>query len=90
MALLKEFTTPQGVTATYHKLLKVEISVAEQCVTLVIALYPSAEVRDSGAQALWHEYVRVPFEDFVVDPRQPFYELAATYVNSYLKGAEGG
>jgi len=88
MALTTTFVTPQGVTALYHKILKIEISAIENAVTIVVALYPSEEVRDSGAQPLWHEYVRLPFDELESDPRIPFYELAASHVNSYLNGAK--
>ena len=88
MALETTYVTPQGVTALYHKILKIEISAIENAVTIVVALYPSAEVRDSGAQPLWHEYIRIPFEEMATDPRVPYYELVATHVGSYLNGAQ--
>ena len=88
MALIQTITTPQGVDASYHKILKIEISAVEEAVTIVVAIFASAEARESGRQVLWHEYIRVPFSDMSMDPRVPFYQIAASYANSYLSGAE--
>ena len=86
MAILKEFATPQGVTATYHRLVKVEISVATGMLEMVTAMYPTAEAAASGVQPVWHEYVRVPLADFVDDPRRLFYRLLTDAGTSYLAG----
>ena len=86
MAILKEFTTPQGVTATYHRLVKVEVSVGTGMLEMVTALFPSAEAADAGNQPVWHEYVRVPLGDFAEDPRRLFYRLLTDVDTSYLAG----
>jgi len=88
MALTTKFTTPQGVDALYHKILKIEISAIDNAVTLIVALYPTAAIRDSGASPLWHEYVRIPFDELPSDPRIPFYDLATSHALSYLNGAK--
>lgn len=90
MALIHTITTPQGVEATYHKIIKIEISAIEEAVTIVVAIYATATARDNGSSPLWHEYIRVPFADMALDPRVPFYQMAASYVNSYLNGATDG
>ncbi len=86
MAIIKSFVTPQGVTASYHKLLKVEISSSENSVKFVIAIFASAEARDGGFDILWHEYITIPLDRFTVDPRTAFYPVLVNYSGSYLNG----
>jgi hypothetical protein len=88
MALIKPFATPQGVTATYHKLLNVEVDSLQEVVQLVVAIYNSQEARDTNMQPLWHEYVRVPFNRLSFDPREIFYPLLQDYDFSYLVNAD--
>lgn len=86
MAIIKDFYTQQGVTATYHKLLKVEISGMSNTVTMTVAIYASAEARQSGCTPMWHEYIEMPISDFESDPRTQYYELLIQKTNSYLFG----
>lgn len=88
MALSKPFDTRFGITATYHKLLKVEINSADKEVQLTVAIYASEEAKESGAQPIWYEYVKIPFDRLNFDPREVFYPLLKEWENSYLKDAE--
>lgn len=88
MALIKPYATPQGVTATYHKLLKVEINSLQEVVQLVVAIYASEEARDNNMQPIWHEYVTVPFNRLSFDPREVFYPILQEYSTSYLFDAQ--
>ena len=94
MAIIKSFETPQGVNATYHKILKAEISMLSQHVEIVVAVYASAEARDAGKGVLWHEYPRIPFTSLTQDPRDLLYPMLSAYSLSYLRGGapdqEGG
>lgn len=89
MALIKPFDTPQGVTATYHKIIKADINVAEQVIEVVLAIYASPEAREAGKSPLWHEYPRLPFSAFAEDPRVQLYSLLPADSTCYLSGATG-
>jgi hypothetical protein len=83
MAIEKAFTTPHGITATYHRLVKAEIRADDQRVELMVAIYASQEARAAGGTPLWHEYVTAPFADLATDPRADLYALLS---DSYLAG----
>ena len=93
MAIIKDFETPQGITATYHKLLKVEIRSALDSepnqVICTVAVYASAEARSAGRDYLWLQYVSFPLSTFSTDPRSAFYSLLESNVSSYLAGGIG-
>jgi len=63
MALDKTFLTPQGVPVQYSRLLKMEVSAEEKAITYVIGMWVSKEAREAGYKPVWHEYIRVPFEE---------------------------
>jgi hypothetical protein len=86
MAIIKPFETPQGVSATYHKILKAEILTASATIEITIAVYASHEARATGKSVLWHEYQRIPFEVLTRDPRDLLYPLLAAFGDSYLFG----
>ena len=86
MAIIKDFTTIHGVTATYHKLNKIEIYVQSNTVELTLAIYASAEARQANCEPLWNERVVIPMDILNTDPRAAFYPLLLEYVNSYLVG----
>ena len=86
MAIIKPFETPQGVVATYHKIIKAEINVSSQTVEIVVAIYASPEARDAGRGVLWHEYPRIPFASLTQDPRDLLYPMLAAFGDSYLRG----
>jgi hypothetical protein len=86
MAIIKDFQTHFGITSNYHRLLKVEIRSEERVVEMVVGVYVSESARDGGGSPLWHEYVRVPFEQLNFDPRDIFYPLLQDYNMSYLQG----
>lgn len=86
MAIQKDYDTLQKVLANYHKLLKVEIKSQEQVVEMVVAIYPTQEAKESGGTPLWHEYVKIPFDQLNFDPRDLFYPLLETWSQSYLYG----
>jgi hypothetical protein len=88
MAIIKDFLTPHGVTAKYHRIIKAEISVSSQTVELMVAIYASAEARAASGAPLWHEYVRVPFSALTQDPRDLLYPMLSAFGDSYLKGGE--
>ena len=85
MAIIKTYETPQGVNATYHKVVKGEISVATSSIEITVAIFASVEARDSGKNVLWHEYVRLPFERLANDPRNMLYQMLAAFEGSYLQ-----
>lgn len=86
MAIIKDFQTNFGITANYHRLLKVEINSLLQQIEMTIGIYISEEARDEGGNPLWHEYVRIPFNRLNFDPRDIFYPLLQDYNLSYLQG----
>lgn len=88
MALTKTVKTPQGVNADYHKIIKIEYSVVDSTMLVVLAIYASAEARDEGAVPLWHEYINVPFEKLDADPRESIYEFLSAYEGSWMHGAQ--
>jgi len=85
MAIIKTFSTPQGVPANYHKLIKAEFNINNMMLELVVAIYVSKEARDAFASPLWHEYINIPFSDLVDDPRTGLYSLLTNYNVSYLR-----
>lgn len=89
MAIIKPFTTPHGVIATYHKILKAEIDINQAAINVVTAIYASAGARDAGGVPLWHEYASVPFSALTQDPRDLLYPMMAAYHASYLRGGAG-
>lgn len=86
MAILKPIETPQGVTGTYHKILKAEINALAEIVEITIAIFASPEARAADRGVLWHEYVTIPFSDLTQDPRDLLYPMLAAYVSSPLVG----
>jgi hypothetical protein len=88
LALNKTFITPHGVTAFYHKLIKVELNTTNNIVEMLFAVYVNKQAREEGAQPLWYQTVSVPFSEFDHDPRSVFYNAAKDYSLSYLYGAE--
>jgi len=86
MAITKDFQTQFGVTSNYHRLLKVEIRSEEKVIEMVVGVYVSESARDEGGAPIWHEYVRIPFEQLNFDPRDIFYPLLQQYNMSYLQG----
>lgn len=85
MAIIKDFETPQGVSAAYHKIIKAEILPNELVIRVVVAVYASAAARDAGKSVLWHEYVDIPFSALTQDPRDLLYPMVAAYGSSYLR-----
>lgn len=88
MALIKDFKTPHGVTASYHKITKIEMDILSQSATVCMAVYFSQEARDSGGSPLWYQYVVVPFSALTSDPRKSVYGWVKDYFPSYLLDAE--
>lgn len=88
MALIKSVQTPHGIEASYHKIVKIEYLINESLLVIVVAIYASEAARDAGSAVLWHEYVRIPFEQMAMDPRLNFYQVLAGWTESYLHGAE--
>lgn len=86
MAVVKEFETPHGVIATYHKIVKAEIKPQSEEVEVWVAVYASAEARDTDKGALWTEYIRIPFAELSDDPRNALYGLITSWPSSYLHG----
>ena len=84
MAIIKDFSTPQGVAATYHKLIKVEMNASTGVAELMLAIFSSSEAAAAGASPLWHEYVRIPIADFDENPFAAFYPMLTTHPGSYL------
>ncbi len=87
MALEKEVVTPSGVVGNYHRIVKVEVSASDECATVVVAIYPTAETRATFDTPIWHEYVRIPINSLAEDPFTLFYEALKTSGASYLNGA---
>lgn len=88
MAFTKRVQTPHGVFADYHKIIKIELSVVDMAMLVVLAIYASAEARDAGATPMWHEYINVPFDQLPSDPRVDVYDFLGTWTGSWLYGAE--
>lgn len=88
MAIVKDFQTPQGFTATYHKLVRAEFNAAAEVLEITMAIYASAAARESGKPPAWHEYLRIPFADFLQDPRSLLYPLLLQWGPSYLRGGQ--
>lgn len=84
MAVVKDFLTPTGVVATYHRLIKVELNANTGEAELMLAIYSSPEAKAEGAAPLWHEYVRVPVSDFEQNPFSAFYPVLTSHPSSYL------
>ena len=88
MAILKNVLTPQGVNATYHKLVKAEIDANEQVLRAQIAIFASPEARNEGKLILWNEYVTIPFSEIDGNPLDLFYPILSESDLSYLKDGE--
>lgn len=86
MAIIKDFSTPQGITASYHKIIRVEVNAASEALQITLAIFANAQARAEGKTVLWHEYVTVPFSDLPQDPRVAMYQLLDASVYSYLVG----
>jgi hypothetical protein len=86
MAIVKPYTTPQGVESTYHRLVKIELNGMTGDAEFVLAIYSSSEAAAAGASALWHEYVRMSIADIEQSPFAAFYPLLTTHPASYLVG----
>lgn len=88
MALIKDYPTRFGVTASYHKINKIEIVSSRSVISILVAVYVTEAARNAGNEPIWNDYIEIPFSAFKSDPRQAFYPLLENYVNSYLVGAE--
>lgn len=88
MAVIKEFETPHGVVASYHRITKAEIKPESEEVEVWVSVYASAEARESGKGALWTEYIRIPFSELSEDPRKALYGLITSWQSSYLLGGQ--
>jgi hypothetical protein len=86
MAIIKDYETPQGVTANYHRLVKAEFDCNNDRVLLTVAVYASPDARVDGRDLLWMEYQQVPFSAFSGDPSSALYSLLTDYDGSYLAG----
>lgn len=86
MAIVKEYTTPQGIDANYHRIIRIEISSVTGKLDMVVGIYASKEKAQSGCQPIWHEYVSIPINELSSDPRSAFYPLLTQYPHSYLNG----
>lgn len=86
MAIIKDFMTPQGITASYHKIIKAEISCEAATIQVMVAIFASAAARDTGKQVLWHEYVTIPFSALTQDPRDLLYPMLSAFGQSYVAG----
>lgn len=86
MAIIKPFETPQGVPATYHKIIKAELLMVSEVVLVTVAIYASADAREAGKNVLWHEYQSIPFAALTQDPRDLLYPMLAMYGDSFLRG----
>lgn len=88
MAIIKQVITPQGVAANYNRIVRADISTADQCVITTVAVYASPEAREAGGRPLWHEHISIPFSALTQDPRDLLYPMLANYYASYLKGGQ--
>lgn len=88
MAILKDISTPQGVTASYHKIQSAEIDAGTRTVKMRVLVYASAEAREAGAIPLTEKEQTVPFSSFTQDPRGLLYPMLVNYGDSFLKGGE--
>ncbi len=88
MAIIKQISTPFGVPAEYHRLIRAAVISDERAVVLQVAAYASEEARRTGAQPLRIDQVRVPLGQFVLDPREPFYRVLTAWPPSFLHGGE--
>lgn len=76
MPLQKALPTAIGVTANYHKILKVEFYTDRQVVDVTIASYISKEVYDTeGSQPLYYDTATLNFEDFPSNPLNVVYSV---------------
>jgi hypothetical protein len=86
MAIIKQYETPQGVTALYHKIIRAEIQPAAEMIEIWVGVFASPETRAANKGQLWTEYVRIPFGDLSDDPRAALYSLISSHPSSYLVG----
>lgn len=86
MAIIKTFSTPYGIDANYHKLLKVSMDSQNSRVEIDVAVYHSQEARTTNKQPLLVKTVVIPFWRFKSDPRQAFYRVLELAPDSYLEG----
>ena len=74
MALTEPFETPQGATATYRRVLRVEMDFITGDSIAWVACYPNEAARRAGKGPLWVEYI--PLAPGVApDPRPAVYGL---------------
>lgn len=86
MAILKDITTIQGVTANYHKIMGVTVDVQLQSINVKLAMFATQATRDAGCTPLWVEQVQIPFSDFTTSPMQLFYTALEETGRSPVKG----
>jgi hypothetical protein len=86
MAIIKDFVTGQGVTATYHKIKEVNLDCANLMIRFDIQVYATAAARTGGYGMLWMEQQFIPFSAFTQDPRDLLYPVLEYFGDSYLRG----
>lgn len=89
MGIIKEKPTNFGITASYHKLDRVEIDTKNSEVIIYLASYPNEEARSAASSPLSIERVVIPFWRLKQDPRALFYNMVIDYDRSPVYGGTG-
>lgn len=89
MALIHNYLTPHGVTASYHRIVKADIDIQSGTIQVALAVYASPEARAAGGVPLWHEYEAIPFTALTQDPRDLLYPMLAAFGAGKFRGAGG-
>lgn len=74
MALTEPYETPQGATALYRKVIRVEMDFLNDTSIAWVACYPTEAARRAGKGPLWVEYISLA-PGVAPDPRQAVYGL---------------
>lgn len=88
MAIVKEYVTPQGITANYHRIVKIDLNAHLNKLDIVVGIFVDKEKARAGCAPIWHEYFSIPIENLAIDPRSTFYPLLVDSPGSYLHGGE--
>jgi phage terminase large subunit len=76
MPLQKAIPTAIGVTANYHRIIKVEFYTDREDIDITMASYISKEIYDTpNSQPLYYDTVSLKFADFGANPLDAVYNI---------------
>jgi hypothetical protein len=82
----KQHITPQGVITNHHEIVRVEVNVPAECVSVYVNCYTTQQAAQSGSGPVWQECIVLPFSQFMVNPVSQYYTSVTSSQESVFTG----